>query len=230
MGRRRRLARTAARWLAQVRHRLHRFPRGVYIDVGARGGYPFWREQLGLGHRGVVVHAFEPNPASMAELLPFAARFPNLHLHAMAVSLKDGKRRFHVTRNPDCATLLEPLAEVAGRNPMIPANSLEILETIEVETISLRTFLQRERIETVELLKIDTEGHDLDVVRSAGDELRRVKRVKMEVQSGPEYYVGGTREDQAIAYMTAHGFSLVAKWDHPHGWAHDLTFQNASLR
>src|SRR5262245_2685187 len=100
MGRRRRTARTSARWLDELRHRLRHFPRGVYIDVGARSGYPFWREELGLGHRGVVVHAFEPNPASMAELRPFALRFRDLHLHAMAVSLEDGKRRFHVTRNP----------------------------------------------------------------------------------------------------------------------------------
>jgi hypothetical protein len=82
----------------------------------------------------------------------------------------------------------------------------------------------------VELLKIDTEGHDLDVVRSAGDDIRRVKHIQLEVQSGPEYYVGGTREEQAIAYLAAHGFTLVRKWDHPHGWAHDLTFRNDALR
>jgi FkbM family methyltransferase len=226
---RRRAARAAASALRALRRRLRRFPPGVYIDVGARAGYPFWRDELGLGRAGVIVHAFEPNPASMAELLPYAERFPNLHLHALAVSLEDGKRRFHVTRNPDCATLLEPLPEVARLNPLIPPDSLEVVETIEVETTSLQTFLRRERIETVELLKIDTEGHDLDVARSAGDELRRIKRVKLEVQSGPEYYVGGTREEQAIAYMAGRGFSLVERWDHPHGWAHDLTFRNDSL-
>jgi FkbM family methyltransferase len=211
------------------RHR-HRFKPGVYIDVGARAGFPFWREELGLGRSKVVVHAFEPNPASMAELLPYAARFRALHLHPQAVSLENGRRRFHVTRNPDCATLLQPIAEVAEQNSMIPPGSLDVLETIEVETITLQSFLQREGIETVELLKIDTEGHDLDVVRSAGDDIRRIQRIKMEVQSGPEYYAGATRQEQAVAYLSDRGFRLVKKWDHPHGWAHDLTFARETPR
>ena len=70
-----------------------------------------------------------------------------------------------------------------------------MLETIEVDTITLQSFFERERIHAVELLKVDTEGHDLDVVRSAGDDIRRVKRIQLEVQSGPEYYVGASREE-----------------------------------
>jgi FkbM family methyltransferase len=225
----RRLYRSAGDSLRGYRYR-HRFPPGVYLDVGARGGYQFWRHELGLGRGNVVIHAFEPNPASMVELLPYAERFPSLHLHAQAVSLADGKRRFHITRNPECATLLEPLAAVARQNALIPPDSLDVVEVIEVETITLQSFMQRERIERVELLKVDTEGHDLDVVRSAREDIRRIKRVKMEVQSGPEYYVGGTREEQAIAYLSERGFTLVERWDHPHGWAHDLTFQNNALR
>ena len=207
-----------------------RFPPGVYLDVGARAGKRFWRRELGLGRGNVTVHAFEPNPASMAELLPYAAKWPRLHLHPLAVSLENGKRRFHITRNPDCATLLEPVPEVAERNAMIPSGSLDVIETIEVETITLQSFFARERIQAVQLLKVDTEGHDLDVLRSAGDDIRRVKRIQIEVQSGPEYYVGGTREEQAVEYLAAHGFTLVNKWDHPHGWAHDLTFRNDALR
>jgi FkbM family methyltransferase len=224
-----RLYRQVADSLRGYRYR-HRFPPGIYLDVGARAGYLFWKKELGLGRGNVTVHAFEPNPASMAELRPYAQRFPKLHLHALAVSLEDGKRRFHVTRNPDCATLCEPLPEVVRQNERIPSGSLDVLETIEVETITLRSFFARERIDAVELLKIDTEGHDLDVVRSAGDDIRRVKHIQLEVQSGPEYYVGGTREEQAVAYLAAHGFTLVRKWDHPHGWAHDLTFRNDALR
>ena len=105
-----------------------------------------------------------------------------------------------------------------------------MLETIEVRDDHAASFFARERIDAVELLKIDTEGPDLDVVRSAGDDIRRVKQIQLEVQSGPEYYVGGTREEQAVAYLAAHGFTLVRKWDHPHGWAHDLTFRNDALR
>ncbi|HKA13768.1 MAG TPA: FkbM family methyltransferase [Myxococcota bacterium] len=224
-----RLFRAATDSLRGFRYR-HRFPPGVYIDVGARAGYSFWRKELGLGRGNVVVHAFEPNPASMADLLPYAERFPKLHLHPQAVSLENGKRRFHITRNPDCATLLEPIAEVAEQNALIPPHSLDVIETIEVETITLESFLQRERIESVELLKVDTEGHDLDVVKSAGDDIRRIKRIQMEVQSGPEYYVGGTRQEQAVAYLAGRGFCLVKKWDHPHGWAHDLTFEREPLR
>ncbi len=204
-------------------------PTRVYIDVGARNGFRYWRRRLGLGRRNVVVHAFEPNPASMAELAPYAARFPGLHLYPMAVSLENGKSRFHVTRNPECATLLEPLPEIARQNAQIPADSLDVVEVIEVETITLQSFLEREGIERVELLKIDAEGHDLDVARSAGDAIRRVVKVRMEVQSGPEYYVGGSREEEAVAYMGGHGFDLAKKYTHPHGWAHDLTFRNRAL-
>lgn len=202
--------------------------RRLCIDVGARNGFSLW-QRFGLGRRNVVIHAFEPNPVSMAEIAPYADRFPGLRLHPMAVSLENGKSRFHVTRNPECATLLETRPEVVQQNAEIPAGSLDVLEVIEVETIRLDTFLEREGIERVDLLKIDAEGHDLDVVRSAGDAIRRVVKLRMEVQSGPTMYVGDSREQEAVAYLAQHGFALTKKYTHPHGWAHDLTFRNRAL-
>ncbi|MHA2220337.1 MAG: FkbM family methyltransferase [Candidatus Hodarchaeales archaeon] len=198
----------------------------VYIDIGAKDGLAYWEKDFGLGKPNVIVYAFEANPDVFKRLKRHEKTYNNLHVYQQAVSLKNGVATFYITQNPECCTLLTPLNEITNQNEEIPRDSLKVVKKVIVETITLKRFMENENIKSVEFLKIDTEGNDLNVVKSAAEYIKRVKNIKLEVQSGPEYYVGSSGEKETVEYLSSFEFSLIGKYDHPHGWAHDLTFRN----
>lgn len=63
----------------------------------------------------------------------------------------------------------------------------------------------------VEYLKVDAQGYDLEVVKSAGEFIRAVDKIKMEskAEGAPGFYVGQPAPSEVEAYMKGFGFTLV---------------------
>ena len=130
----------------------------VLLDVGANKGD--WTAQvLGLiqESKELHVHAFEP---SLATRLALAVRFAEsvaVTVHPQALSETVGEATFYSN-------------EVgAGTNSLSPSSGLNV-EIVKLITID--RFLQQSGIETVSMVKIDTEGFDLLVLRGAEKSLR----------------------------------------------------------
>ena len=81
---------------------------------------------------------------------------------------------------------------------------------IEVPTTRLDSFLQRYNIQHVEFLKIDAQGADFAVLRSAGDRLADIDRIQLEVAiTLRQLYAGAADRETILAYMVGQGFELV---------------------
>lgn len=80
-------------------------------------------------------------------------------------------------------------------------------------------------IHSVDYLKVDAQGNDLSVVRSAGDRIKDIKKVRMEVQVAdvPVYEGAGTK-DNILEYMSENGFLLVEAPQQSHGQEENLLF------
>lgn len=102
---------------------------------------------------------------------------------------------------------------------MLPVTDT-LAETVEVRKVPvllLRDVLERVPPELdIEFLKTDVQGVDLQVLKSAGDQLRRAWRVKTEVIVHNEgVYVGEGEdapgsEDDFTGYMKSVGFEFVS--------------------
>lgn len=146
----------------------------VVLDVGAnRGAYSSLVKQLSPG---ATVYAFEPHPDTFAVLAQHAeaAGFTALNA-ACSDALGDA--------------LLYDLAEAKHGTSHATLNSatLESLygldaHSVSVDVITLDAFLQERGIERVDLLKIDTEGHDYRVLRGADHAIRddRIDAIQFE--------------------------------------------------
>jgi len=65
------------------------------------------------------------------------------------------------------------------------------------------------KIEHIDFLKIDTQGHDLEVIKSLGDKISCVKEIVAEVQIVDfELYKGGTKKSDMVNYMKSNGFEI----------------------
>jgi FkbM family methyltransferase len=137
----------------------------VTVDVGANTGlYAFQLARL-VG-RGGRVHAFEPDPVSVAILQALGRHQANLTVHPIGLSDRSDQATLHVP--VFAGRRLGALATLSA-----PHDGTEV----ERESVSIRvepldaTLAHSER--PISFIKIDVEGHELAVLRGSEKTLRR---------------------------------------------------------
>jgi FkbM family methyltransferase len=193
-------------------------PRRVWIDVGAHLGEKTFAaaEQ----DPALCVYAFEPNLRVASRLI---GRLPNYVVIPMAVAEVEGCLAFYLNSFVAASSLLPFDAE--GLRRWVGGDLLRVEETIHVAATRLDRFMDRMDIAAVEFLKIDAQGADLAVVRSAGERLNDIARVALEVQiTDQPLYAGGSGRDQTIEYMASRGFVLESVERQSHGQEENLLF------
>ena len=195
-------------------------PRRTWIDVGSHLG----EQTLAYAAQDsdLVVYAFEPNLAIAAKRIGV---LPNFVIIPMAVGERDGCAEFHLHSLTYCSSLLPLNAE--GVDRWIGGDQLRVERITTVPVIRLDTFLSLMGIEEVDYLKVDAQGADLAVVRSAGKALSRIRRIRLEVQIVPqEIYVGASRKEEVLRFMDEVGFEITACERQSFDQEENLTFVN----
>jgi FkbM family methyltransferase len=123
------------------------------IDVGANQGD--WSRAFLRRFPKAVIHAIEADPKTFELLRQNTAAQTNIHPVNLAVSSKTGKVSFYSHENPLCSSMLN-LPDARGKTRMM-----------EVEAQTLDAFCAARKLDDVRFIKIDTEGHDLEVVKGA---------------------------------------------------------------
>lgn len=130
----------------------------LLLDVGANKG-DWTAEALGFArsHINIHVHAFEPSLATRSMLTARFKESDEVTVEPYALSETVGEATFYSQDNG------------AGTNSLSPSSGLNA-EVVKVTTID--RFLQQTEIGVVSMVKIDTEGFDLLVLRGAEKSLR----------------------------------------------------------
>lgn len=208
----------------EVRKRvpIPRGPSEVWIDVGAHFGeitFP-----AAYDNPNLIVFAFEPNLILARKLM---GRLKNFVALPLAVSEKNGSAEFFMNVEDATSSLLP--FDPDGLAPWGDIAKLETESKITVPTIRLDTFLLGAGIMEVDFLKIDTQGADLDVVRSAGGMLRKIKRITLEADVSPiRLYRGSASKDEIVQYLLGRGFELTLVEEQHPGLDENLTFVRRS--
>ena len=189
-----------------VRETLLRHRVGAVVDVGANtGGYrDFLRRRC--GYRGLVV-SFEPVPELAAELRRRAAADPLWVVMECALGAEDGSRAINVMRNSVFNSFLAP-GGAAARH--FDHNVVERVERVEVRRLDtlMRDLSARHGIGDF-YLKMDTQGFDLEVLKGAEAVLDRVPALQTEIPV-QLIYQGMPDWREAVARLEALGFGLSA--------------------
>jgi FkbM family methyltransferase len=180
------------------------------LDVGANRGQ-FGQQIRSLGYTGRIV-SFEPSPAVLPALSATAARDGQWEVRPLALGAKPGEATLHLHADPVFDSLHEDLAKES--QPDSIASFAEFSE-VDTATVTLST-LAIEYPEAVAglseprvLLKLDTQGNDLDVLTGAGDLSPQVVAVLVEL-SVQAIYQGQPRMTQMIDVLQEDGFTPVA--------------------
>jgi FkbM family methyltransferase len=188
----------------------------IIIDIGAHDGklfsLPYAQDENN------VVYAIEPI-LELAEMIR-AHQMPNLHVLCAAVGEQEGSFEFHLNRDLQTSSLLSVEMSELWK-PY--AEQLEEVKTIKVPVIRLDTFIQQHAIEEVDLLKVDAQGHDFQVIKSAGDALSIIKSIIVEVQRVP-LYVNSSSRQEIVDYLSDRGFRLVSSQSQSNDLEENLEF------
>lgn len=174
-------------------------PRPVVVDVGANLGQfnLFCRTYL----QAERIISIEPLP-SCFQLLTENAEHPSDCIN-MLVTERESDNRFFVAHDSQLSSTVR-------------ADEGNYYEEITVHGMSLKQLLEASGIDRINLLKIDTEGSEMEVLRSAGDLLDKTDIVLVEMSifrknTGNLFAVG--------SFLEARGFRLqelaFAEGTHP---------------
>jgi len=178
------------------------------FDIGAHHG-DITQEYYDI-YPAASIYCFEPSPRSFRTLSDRFSGNPRIKLFNYAVLDKSGTVEFYCNRTSATDSILSPSPEarrwVDGRD----AGSLDCTDLTKVESIDLDTFCKQNNIAGIDILKIDTQGAEVHVLRGARNLLgqHKIRLILAELlfvpvyQNQPYFY-------QVCDLLHSYGYSLV---------------------
>lgn len=174
----------------------------VLVDIGAAEGmHPPWRR---IAKYSVCV-AFEADQRELDSVTSEAAGFRRLTTYNyLASERSSASEPFHLTASPYCSSRLAPREESLRHYAFAPLFRVE--RTVEVRARDLRSVLDELELDRVDWLKVDSQGTDLRLVRSLGDDLLR-RTLVVELEPGViDAYEGEDKLSHVLEEMGGSGF------------------------
>lgn len=176
----------------------------IVFDVGANDGETV-QEFLRVFPAARVV-AFEPFTACCDVLTHKFRDQPNVRVQNVALAAARGMSQLNLYSGNRMNSLLTLDADPA--NPM--AQSFQPTGTAAVRLESLDAFCADHGFTSIDVLKIDTQGYDLQVLKGAAKLLaaRRIRTVLLEANFVPMYSRQATFSE-LHDFLSSHGYRLV---------------------
>lgn len=169
------------------------------IDIGTNLGIDFKNYPLKSN-----IYSFEPNPICYNYLKENFKNYSNLKLFNSAVGDLKGIYQFNLTKDTYSSSLLE-LNEKYKNNKV-----LSFSETIMIDVINLNDIIEEENINQIDFYKSDTQGYDLKILKSLGENIRLIKKGRIEVvNKNNQIYKGQDNYlDEVALYLQFYNFKI----------------------
>lgn len=174
-------------------------PIKVAFDIGANIGQT--AESFSQWFPEAQIHSFEPIRANFEQLQTRAARLPRVTAHHLACGEKTAVQMMRYGVHHHLHSLAEADAKLSADEG----------EAVQVTTMD--DFCTKNGIESIDLLKTDTEGHDLEVLNGARALLERGGIRFVLVEAGFNDQKGQTPFCELQARLRANGFVLSGFYD-----------------
>jgi FkbM family methyltransferase len=191
-------------------------PEPVVLDVGANIGQTVERVLAALDRP--QIHAFEPSPTTFAELSQNTAGLPGVKVKNCGMGAEPGTLELIENTSSDMTSFLELGDDGWG----------ETRTKTPVQVLTVDDYCRDQSIESIDLLKSDTQGYDLEVLKGASEMLEagRIRFLLLELNFD-ESYRQMPRMDSILTYVFDRGFRVVSFYNFHHhadraSWADGL--------
>ena len=197
----------------------------VFFDVGANHGQTidFF---LRLNSESEI-YAFEPNQKLFKKLVEKYKKHHNVKLFMLGVSDEDGIKIFYenvfdFTSTFEKVNINSLHLQKKGKALGIKGEDL-VKASYEVEVIKLSTFIEKMKINQIDILKIDTEGHELSCLNGLFDTKIDcdIDIIQTEKQNSDLY---NTNFNSIVELLKLHNFNISKEIKHGFGDFEDVVF------
>lgn len=173
----------------------------VYLDIGVRDGLAGSWDQL--ARAGLLrAYGFDPAADHVQEL---ARRDPHVQYLPLALGERAERRRLNHTFMPGCSSFLEPNHELLREYPS--RKIFEVVGHSEIDVHALDDLVSAGKVPPPDILKIDTQGFELPILRGAIHTLEGVSCIELETQFKPMYQ-GQALFGEVKEFLERQGFIL----------------------
>lgn len=185
-----------------IRRFLPRNRSQMIFDVGANEGQTVCKFKKEFPHS--TIHSFEPGPTAFEELRKTVLGLETTFIWNVALASQAGQR---VLLENTCSTL----------SSFLPIGSQgwgAIAKEVKVDVTTVDQFCAAHQITHIDLLKSDTQGYDLEVLRGAESLLNKeaISLVYCEVNFA-EIYKHLPSFEELFRYLAGYGFRLEAFYE-----------------
>lgn len=185
-------------WLRTCRSLVGNWKTPLIIDVGAHIGQT--AKQLKSWFPKGSIECFEPSPSSYIKLQVNTKSEPDINCHNLALGKSSGFLELIERDHSDMNSFLEVDSQGWG----------QFLNKTSVEVITLDQFFSEKEISNVSILKLDTQGYDLEVLKGANSALeeKRIELIYTEVNFAP-IYKGQAEFDEIYKFLREKSYRLI---------------------
>jgi len=174
------------------------------FDVGAFGGETAL--QYNRLFKGSKIYSFEPFSPSFEQLKKNTILFKNINVFNTAISNKTGEIVFHVNNFTQTNSIL---ATHPDGSKNWSEGLLDTIKEIKVNSITLDDFISQNKIEKIDILKLDTQGTEYQILEGANKSIGQniISLIYLEIIIKPTY----TKQknfDEILFLLRNMGFEL----------------------
>lgn len=187
----------------------------VIVDGGARNG----TKEVPRLHPFSCIFAFEPSQEEFLKLKNQGSpsvKPGTIINYPVALTKHDGEVTLNITLRPGATSTLIPNEDFFKHFQSDHWSEMsQVVEKVDVPAMRLDTFMKKNDLKYIDLLKLDTQGNELDILESAGAFIDGIEVIRTEVEFVSIYKHQPLFHDVS-AFLHKHGFEFLdLQWSEP---------------
>jgi len=181
------------------------------IDVGA-SYYPHPKWKLFINSLNTLWIAVEPNDKNVKSYATSWNKKAKLKIIPLGLSENGGVQKLYITNVDSGSSLLEPVIASGARYKKNTLDYFFPMKVASIETCTLRDLIDESGSKVPVVLKLDTQGTELSIIRGAKSCLTSHQIIGVEMEStllADPIMRGSGKFWQANQYMEEFGFELL---------------------
>ena len=209
--------------------RKNNFKLNTFIDVGAfRGKYT---DLILKMEKNCKIIMLEPQSKYFNFLKNKFANNNRIEVLGMAVSNKKTSLNLKVNKHEITSTFskFNETNRYLNLKAILFSSKLENMTKSEekIETLSLDDIFKKKNIQNIDLIKIDTEGHEYEVLIGARDSIKKIDCILVELHNDNIYE--NYNSERIHNFLIENNFTLLKRFNFPFTTWEDRLYKNSKL-
>ena len=135
-----------------------------------------------------TIHSFEPVSELFVSLQSKTIEYENIECYNLALSNNNGFGSLYLSIKPDKNNRITQASSLLTPKKFIQTSRISFPKTIPIQTTTLDSWAHKNAINHIDLLWLDTQGHELSILKASPSILQKTKIVHVEVATVERYH------------------------------------------